>query len=476
MQQIFAVSKKTNTVVHQAANLALIKTRMKELGENEEDFYILGDIDMKYISRIVYVDGKCIYNNKEFWTQYAEDIFDNYAEHDIKDFMGQQVDRARFATEMNSNITRISAIDGVAGEVDYNITVGNEFISLFREECIFTDFQTVTPLDIAQKLLTVISLVQTGSFREAKMVLKTVEPDAFLTTERLKKYEDMLDAADAITYATAEDYFYTAGDITEEQLEETYKRITTSWSQSDWNSYRNALASIGTDDKYIMIIRHADRDSGDTGVTGDINETGLNSCKTVAKQMKDGTTWTKDGVTYLIDCDANDAHYFSTNYTRTKHTAQALATYRLDTDSAASDFSGITDATETLVAERFLKEPKESGNSDLLSRWINNPSSLTQEELTVNIGVSTAEEATEKLTALANQFTQEILALADKRLNVFVTHDYYLVPFVAAMTDIKCSKTDSNKWLNYEAGLGIILHSDNTFEAFPIRCKGSGYL
>lgn len=476
MQQIFAVSKKTNTVVHQAANLALIKTRMKELGENEDDFYILGDIDMKYISRIVYVDDKCVYNNKEFWTQYAEDIFDNYAEHDIKDFMGKQVDRARFATEMNSNITRISAIDGVAGEVDYNITVGNEFISLFREECIFTDFQTVTPLDIAKKLLTVIALVQTGSFREAKIVLNTVEPDAFLTTERLKKYEDMLDAADAITYATAEDYFYTAADITEEQLEETYKRVTTSWSQSEWNSYRNALAKIGADDKYIMIIRHADRDSGDTGVTGDINETGLNSCKTVGEQMQDGMSWTKDGVTYQIDCDANDAHYFSTDYTRTKHTAQALATSRLDTDSAASDFSGITDATETLVAERFLKASKESGNSDLLSRWINDPASLTQEELTVNIGVSTPEEATEKLTELGKQFTQEIIALADKRLNVFVTHDYYLVPLVAAMTDIKCSKSDSSKWLNYEAGLGIILHSDDTFEAFPIRCKSNGYM
>ena len=306
------------------------------------------------------------------------------------------------------------------------------------------------------------------------MVFKPVEPDAFLTTARLQKYEDMLDAADAITYATAEDYFYTAADITEEQLEETYKRVTTSWSQRDWNSYRNALASIGADDKYIMIIRHADRDSGDTGVTGDINETGLNSCKTVAEQMQDGTSWTKDGITYVIDCDANDAHYFSTDYTRTKHTAQALATYRLDTDSAASDFSGITDATETLVAERFLKEPKESGNSDLLSRWINDPSSLTQEELTVNIGVSTAEEANEKLTALAEQFTQEIIALADKRLNVFVTHDYYLVPFVAAMTEIKCAK--DSKWLNFEAGLGIILHSDNTFEAFPIRCKGNGYM
>ena len=117
-----------------------------------------------------------------------------------------------------------------------------------------------------------------------------------------------------------------------------------------------------------------------------------------------------------------------------------------------------------------------SGNSDLLSRWINDPSSLTQEELTVNIGVSTPEEATEKLTALANQFTQEIITLADKRLNIFITHDYYLVPLVAAMTDIKCSKSDSSKWLNYEAGLGIILHSDNTFEAFPIRCKSNGYM
>lgn len=476
MTQFYAIEKETNIMKYVSSSLMLLKDRIKKDNLNLQDFIIAGDIDMKYLSRIVYVDGECVYNNKDFWTKKAPTILEKFEEHEALDFMNKSVDKVRFETEFNSNSSRISNIDGVAGEVDYNITVGNEFISLFREECIFTDFQTVTPLEIAQKLLTVISLVQTGSFREAKMVLKTVEPDAFLTTERLKKYEDMLDAADAITYATAEDYFYTAGDITEEQLEETYKRITTSWSQSDWNSYRNALASIGADDKYIMIIRHADRDSGDTGVTGDINETGLNSCKTVAEQMKDGTTWTKDGVTYLIDCDANDAHYFSTNYTRTKHTAQALATYRLDTDSAASDFSGITDATETLVAERFLKEPKESGNSDLLSRWINNPSSLTQEELTVNIGVSTAEEATEKLTALANQFTQEILALADKRLNVFVTHDYYLVPFVAAMTDIKCSKTDSNKWLNYEAGLGIILHSDNTFEAFPIRCKGSGYL
>ena len=210
MFQFYAINKQTEKLVHTSASLALLKARMEELGENEQDFYILQDVDMKYISRIVYVDGECVYNNKDYWSKTAPSIIEEYNEHEVLDFMGLPVDYYRFVTEMNSNASRIAAIDGIAGEVDYNITIGNEFISLFREECIFTDFQTVTPLEIAQKLMAVISLVQTGSFREAKLVLKTVETDAFLTEERLKKYEDMLDSADAITYATEEDFFYTA--------------------------------------------------------------------------------------------------------------------------------------------------------------------------------------------------------------------------------------------------------------------------
>ena len=212
MQRYYAVNKETNVLKYIAENLNDIKFIIKQDGANENDFFILKDIDMKYISRIVYVDGKCIYNNKDYWYKNARDILEDYDKHEVLDFMGNTVDKLRYEQEMNNNISRLTLIDGVAGEVDYNITIGNEFISLFREECIFTDFQTVTPLEIAQKLMAVISLVQTGSFREAKMLLKTVETDAFLTEERLKKYEDMLDAADAITYATEEDFFYKADD------------------------------------------------------------------------------------------------------------------------------------------------------------------------------------------------------------------------------------------------------------------------
>ena len=469
----YAVNKETNLVKYSADNLYLLKHVFELYQDDINNYKILEDSGMKIVSRIIYVDGKCIYNSKSFWlSDTPAQILENYSEHEVLDVLGKPVDELRFKIEKDNNQSRLAAIENRAGEVCYNIEIGNEVIALFREECILTDFQGITPMQIGVKLAQAYTLLMTGSFREAKQIFMNVETDPFLTAERKQKYIDMLDSADAIRYADYGDYIFTTEE--EKQIEETYKRVTTAWSQSDWNSYRYALASIGADDKYIMIIRHADRDSNDTGITGDINETGLASCKTVAEQMKDGTTWTKDGVTYLIDCPANNAHYFSTNYTRTRHTAQALAEYRLDTDSAASDYSGVTDATETLLSERFLKEPKDSGNSDLLSRWINDPSSLTQEELTVNIGVSTPEEATARLTALANQFTQEIIALADKRLNVFVTHDYYLVPFVAAMTDVEFLK--GSKWLNYEAGLGIILHSDNTFEIFPIRCKGSGYL
>ena len=477
---IYVLNKENFKFIGRFDNMKFAKEMLNKEGILEDDCIFAEETGMKYVSRIVEVDGKVIYNNKDWWTKEAPYIIEDYENHSVYDFLEvnkPEVERTkvsldRFKRELCQNVNRINEIDGRAGEVCYNIEIGNEVIALFREECILTDFQGITPMQIGAKLAQAYTLLMTGSFREAKQIFMMVETDPFLTAERKQKYIDMLDSADAIRYADSGDYIFTTEE--KKQIEETYKRVTTSWSQIDWNSYRYALASIGTDDKYIMIIRHADRDSNDTGVTGDINETGLNSCKTVAEQMKDGTTWTKDGVTYLIDCPANNAHYFSTNYARTRHTAQALAEYRLDTDSAASDYSGITDATETLLSERFLKEPKVSGNSDLLSRWINNPSSLTQEELTVNIGVSTPEEATARLTSLAKQFTQEIIALADKRLNIFITHDYYLVPLVAAMTDVEFLK--GSKWLNYEAGLGIILHSDNTFEAFPIRCKGSGYL
>ena len=215
---IYVLNKENFKFIGRFDNMKFAKEMLNKEGILEDECIFTEDIGMKYVSRIVEVDGKVIYMNKDWWSKEAPSIIEDYENHKVYDFIEvskpedkrKPVSLDRFKRELYQNIDRINAIDGVAGEVDYNISVGSDFISLFREECIFTDFQSVTPLEIAQKLMAVISLVQTGSFREAKLVLKTIENDAFLTPERIKKYEDMLDSADAITYATDEDFFYTA--------------------------------------------------------------------------------------------------------------------------------------------------------------------------------------------------------------------------------------------------------------------------
>ena len=189
---------------------------------NKDSFFVLTEFGVKYVNRITYVDGKCVYNNKAFWTSDLSDIIKNYDKHVVKSFLddspskgAEVITRDRFLSEYNNMLNKLNNIDGRSGQIDFNIKVGDEFISLFKEECILTEFTTVSPLAISDKLDPVISKINTGSFREAKYKLKELMAqegfiDEFLTVPRLQKYMDMMDAADIIEYATEEDFYYKA--------------------------------------------------------------------------------------------------------------------------------------------------------------------------------------------------------------------------------------------------------------------------
>ena len=129
MKQFYALDKATREIAYQSASLFMLKDAIKYDNRDEADFIFREDTDMKYLSRVVYVDDQCIYNNKDFWTNSAADIIENYDEHTVLDFLGRPVDKVRFEVEYNSNSSRIAAIDGVAGEVDYNMEVANEMIA-----------------------------------------------------------------------------------------------------------------------------------------------------------------------------------------------------------------------------------------------------------------------------------------------------------------------------------------------------------
>lgn len=219
---VYLVNKILNTLVGTFDNTSYANDYLAEHGEDAENYFILTELDsMKYVNRIAYVDGKCVYNNKEFWSSDLSKFIAEYDKHDVQTILGDKetVNQARFISEYHNMINKINAIDGRAGQIEYNMQVGKEFVSLFREECILTNFtkdSDTSPMKIFEKLTPVIAMLDAGAFREAKQYLagyRQMLKDDFLTDERIDKYIAMLDAADAIEYATEEDYFYTAPEV-----------------------------------------------------------------------------------------------------------------------------------------------------------------------------------------------------------------------------------------------------------------------
>ena len=164
----YAVNKETNLVKYSADNLYLLQHVFELYQDDINNYKILEDSGMKVVSRIIYVDGKCIYNSKSFWlSDTPAQILENYSVHEVLDVLGKPVDELRFKIEKDNNQSRLAAIENRAGEVCYNIEIGNEVIALFREECILTDFQGITPMQIGVKLEQAYTLLMTGQILQS---------------------------------------------------------------------------------------------------------------------------------------------------------------------------------------------------------------------------------------------------------------------------------------------------------------------
>jgi len=199
---IFLTHEATTKIIGSFATIALAKNYLSSIGREDYDSYIyLKRIEeMNYISRITYVDDVCIYNNSDFWLNEAHNINDDFTNYIVKDVFGELVNNDDFEIEMNNNSQRVSGIYSVADQIYYNMLIGGEFISLFREECVVTGLGDESGLSIASAISNVIPLVMTGSFKEAVVVLSLLTRTSYLNEERLQKYMSMLSSADAIIY------------------------------------------------------------------------------------------------------------------------------------------------------------------------------------------------------------------------------------------------------------------------------------
>ena len=205
---IYVLKKNEPVVVGRYDNKKFAKEMLAILGITEEDVLFTEECGMRYVSRIAEVDGKIVYMNREWWPKVGPSILENYDEHTVYDFIElnkpieerEKVSEDRFKRELCQNIDRINEIDGTAGEVEHNMAVGSEIISLLREECISVGHGNVTPESMLIKASQIIIALIAGCFREVQGMLDALDRDEFFTEERVQKYKAMIAAADAINY------------------------------------------------------------------------------------------------------------------------------------------------------------------------------------------------------------------------------------------------------------------------------------
>lgn len=202
---LYAIGKEDSKIHFICPNKQNLDIMMGQAKADIKDYLILQEFDMKYVSRIAYIDGECVYNNKKYWTETAQEnplTLENYSEHEVLDFMLQPVTFDRYTDELNNTVNQLTSIDGISGQIKQNMDVGSEIISNLREECISLGHGNVTPESMLLKAanLGIIVALQVGCFREVIPLLDDMERDDFFTEERIHKYEEMIAAADAIDY------------------------------------------------------------------------------------------------------------------------------------------------------------------------------------------------------------------------------------------------------------------------------------
>ena len=226
-------------------------------------------------------------------------------------------------------------------------------------------------------------------------------------------------------------------------------RVATPQEADGFTDLVEFYANLKPDEKAVFIIRHSER-TDDTGPTGHLTSNG----KTYARNLG----------ARLAAIAKEDFYYGYSGYTRTQETCEEIAIgkgqvgYTLDIlpymDGAwyVKDGAKVNDYTNAeggwvVYSKYAFAGAYEDAFYDLKTR--------SEELIKDNI--------------LANISTM-------KRVNVMCTHDYLVVPLLAYVTDGHANVRYYEKWrwVNYMAGVAMIISADGSVRYVPVKGLESG--
>ncbi len=229
--------------------------------------------------------------------------------------------------------------------------------------------------------------------------------------------------------------------------DETKKwRAATSDDIQEFEDIEDVYKSLQPGEKVIFFLRHAKR-SDDTGKKGHLTDDGKTQSQGVGAKLK-----------------GEDIYFANSTYTRSMETCENIA------KGAGSSYSENT--IEALDGEWYVKD-----NNKLEQYKSNNGGGWVVASEYAYKG--SYPDAFYDLGNYSENFITEIIKpeFANvKKVGVFISHDMFVVPLTAYFTDKKVNLRyfDTKQWVNYLAGLAIIMGKDGTIRYVPVRGLDSG--
>ena len=223
-------------------------------------------------------------------------------------------------------------------------------------------------------------------------------------------------------------------------------RAATSNDIQEFEDLADVYKNLKSGEKVIFLLRHAER-TNDTGKNGHLTDTGKSQSQGVGAKMK-----------------GEDIYFANSTYTRSKETCEyvakgAGATY---TENTIDDLDG-----EWYVKDNSKYEKCKTDNG---GGWGANSAYAYK-------GI--CPEAYYDFEDRSEEFLQEIVKPQFAKVNrvgVMISHDTFVVPFTAYCTNRKVNLRyfDTKLWVNYLAGVAIIMDASGKMRYVPVKGLDSG--
>lgn len=219
--------------------------------------------------------------------------------------------------------------------------------------------------------------------------------------------------------------------------------------------------AVPAESKIVFVLRHAERESG-LGQESPLTQVGVQQGLDAGKKLAGGD---------------DSFYYASTDFIRTKETAQNIAKGRGETAQVVT--------WDAINGGYFLTVPSDSldalvssrgGSFKYVSQWAYGVP-FTNKYL-VEHGLN---DCFYDLFERGEQFIREVI-LANisnwKRVSVLISHDLLLEPLVVYVSarSIDLKSYESYRWINYLAGIAVVQDASGQVTLLPVRGTDSGVL